>query len=345
MSKISLIVPCYNVEKYLDRCMESILNQTHKDLEIILVDDGSPDRVPEMCDEYAKKDSRVKVVHKKNAGLGMACNSGIEVASGEYIAFCDSDDWVDQDFYAILLDAAYKYNSDMVISGLRRVNSNDETLSLLSHVKDVEIYDGEQVFELAKDMIASSPGRRHDRRIQVSAKTVLYKRSIIERNNIRFVSERIMPSEDLSFNISYLMNVNSVVCIPEFKYHYLVNPNSITANVKSGFFDKIKCTASYLKDIMFSNAGSDSQKTDVALRTDRLLIGEARSHISLICNSTMMLADKRRLTKAIYDDAEWHSILKRYPISQMPLVHRVFILAIKYKLFPIIYIITRLKGR
>ena len=86
MAKVSVIVPVYNVEKYLDRCMQSLLNQTLKDIEIIMVDDGSPDNCPKMCDDYAKQDSRVKVIHKKNAGLGLARNSGLEVATGEYVA-------------------------------------------------------------------------------------------------------------------------------------------------------------------------------------------------------------------------------------------------------------------
>ena len=93
--KVSIVVPVYRVECYLDRCVQSLVNQTLKEIEIILVDDGSPDKCPQMCDEYAKKDYRVKVIHKQNAGLGMACNSGIEVATGDYIAFCDSDDYVD----------------------------------------------------------------------------------------------------------------------------------------------------------------------------------------------------------------------------------------------------------
>ena len=97
--KVSIIVPVYNVEKYLVRCMESLLNQTLKEIEIILVDDGSPDNCPQMCDEYARRDSRVKVIHKSNAGLGYARNSGLDVAVGEYIAFVDSDDYVDTSMY------------------------------------------------------------------------------------------------------------------------------------------------------------------------------------------------------------------------------------------------------
>lgn len=88
--KVSIIVPIYNVEKYLDRCMESLLNQTLEDIEIIMVDDGSPDNCPKMCDEYAKKDARIKVVHKKNGGLADARNAGLDVATGKYVAFVDS---------------------------------------------------------------------------------------------------------------------------------------------------------------------------------------------------------------------------------------------------------------
>lgn len=91
--KVSIIVPCYNVEKYLDQCMNNLVNQSLQEIEIILVDDGSPDRVPEMCDEWAMKDNRIKVIHKKNEGLGYARNSGLEIAMGEYVTFVDSDDY------------------------------------------------------------------------------------------------------------------------------------------------------------------------------------------------------------------------------------------------------------
>ena len=97
--KISVIVPIWNVEKYLDRCIQSILNQTLKDIEIILVDDESPDNCPSMCDDYAKRYSNIKVIHKKNGGLGYARNSGLELATGKYVAFLDSDDWVEKEAY------------------------------------------------------------------------------------------------------------------------------------------------------------------------------------------------------------------------------------------------------
>lgn len=96
---ISIIVPVYNVEKYLERCIESIVNQTYKDIEIILVDDGSPDNCPVICDRYAEKDNRIKVIHKQNGGLINARKSGLEIAQGDYIGFVDSDDWIEPEMY------------------------------------------------------------------------------------------------------------------------------------------------------------------------------------------------------------------------------------------------------
>ncbi len=114
MPLISVIVPVYNVEKYLDACIESIVNQTYKELEIILVDDGSPDKCPQMCDEWAKKDSRIKVIHKENGGQGEARNFGMEIAGGEYIGFVDSDDIIRPEMYETMLKEISEHNADML---------------------------------------------------------------------------------------------------------------------------------------------------------------------------------------------------------------------------------------
>ena len=117
---ISVIVPVYKVETYLDQCVLSILRQTYKNLEIILVDDGSPDSCPKMCDEYAKRDSRVKVIHKPNGGLSSARNAGMEIASGDFIGFVDSDDWIAPGMYEVLLDG-FMQNEDVGITAVGRV--------------------------------------------------------------------------------------------------------------------------------------------------------------------------------------------------------------------------------
>lgn len=125
-AKISVIVPVYNVDRFLDRCLISITGQTFKDLEIILVDDGSPDNSPQMCEEWAKKDNRIRVIHKENGGLGFARNSGMEIATGEFIAFVDSDDYIEFDMYEKLYQEAEESDSDIVYSGFNYIASNGQ---------------------------------------------------------------------------------------------------------------------------------------------------------------------------------------------------------------------------
>lgn len=115
MPQISIIVPVYKTEKYIHRCIESILNQTFKDFELILIDDGSPDQCPLICDEYALKDTRVQVIHKDNAGVAAARNSGLDIAKGEYITFVDSDDWIEQEMYQSMMETARKFDCDVVM--------------------------------------------------------------------------------------------------------------------------------------------------------------------------------------------------------------------------------------
>ena len=117
MPKVSIVVPVYNVEKYLDRCIDSLVNQTLKDIEIILVDDGSPDNCPQMCDAWACRDSRIKVVHKENGGLGSARNAGLAEITGKYVAFVDSDDFVELNTYSVLFDATQGEQCDVVYMG------------------------------------------------------------------------------------------------------------------------------------------------------------------------------------------------------------------------------------
>ena len=116
MPLFSIIIPVYNVEKYLNKCVDSVLNQTFTDFEVILVDDGSPDNCPAICDSYAEKDKRVRVIHKQNGGLICARKSGLEAARGDYIGFVDSDDWIEENMYELFADMIKKYSPDMVLS-------------------------------------------------------------------------------------------------------------------------------------------------------------------------------------------------------------------------------------
>lgn len=226
--KVSIIVPCYGVEKYLDRCMESIVNQTLKDIEIILVDDGSPDRVPQMCDNWAKKDSRIKVIHKKNAGLGYARNSGLDIATGEYVAFVDSDDFVDTKMYKLLYEHAKLNDLDTCYCGYSYFDGSKET-DRIETLKKNTFYKGrENVDSFLFSLIGMPSSSREDHLINVCVWRAIYSMKIIEKNNLRFVSEREISSEDIVFHADYLPNALSVGYLPLHLYKYRYNPNSIS---------------------------------------------------------------------------------------------------------------------
>ena len=135
---ISIIVPIYNVERYLEKCIESILTQTYTNLELILVDDGSPDRCPVICDEFAKKDNRIVVIHKKNGGLSDARNAGLDIAQGKFIGFVDGDDYIDPQMYEILFDALFKNDADMSICNYVKVNEQYELITEKNNILPIK---------------------------------------------------------------------------------------------------------------------------------------------------------------------------------------------------------------
>ena len=145
--KISVVVPVYNAERFLHKCVDSILSQSFSDLELILVDDGSPDNSGAICDDYARQDSRVKVIHQRNSGVSVARNRGIQEASGDYIGFVDSDDWIDSEMYAVLYQTAKKEHTDIVMCDSmtvyddgRKVQDTISSLSENSHLCKVDLY-------------------------------------------------------------------------------------------------------------------------------------------------------------------------------------------------------------
>ena len=154
---ISVIVPVYNVEEYLDRCIDSIVRQTYKNLEIILVDDGSPDKCPQMCDEWIKKDSRIKVIHKDNGGLSDARNAGMKVASGNVISFIDSDDYIDLNMYDVLMKKISETDSDIVSCGVNWVDESDNVLRCDNVESDILLTASEAMRELLNDGILKQP--------------------------------------------------------------------------------------------------------------------------------------------------------------------------------------------
>lgn len=341
--KITIIVPCWNVEKYLDKCIESLINQTYGNLEIILVDDYSSDSTPIICDNWSHKDKRIKVIHKsRNEGLGKACNTGIELATGAYIVFCDSDDWVDSNMYSEMLSASINNNTEAVISGLKRVDEEGNPRGTLEHIEKSHLYiGGAEVKSLICDMIASVPCEKKERLIQASAKVILYKKTIIDKHNLRFYSEREIPSEDLFFNMHYLSKCNRVYVLPNRYYNYRINPISITQELKKDIFQKhIVLYKKLIEECRVLNMGSDAE-----LRAMRMFIGYVRVYCCNICNSSWSHYEKKKQIDFISRHEIWNEIWARYPINVMPYTHRVYALTIKYNLFFIVSVLSKIRSK
>lgn len=309
--KVSIILPIYNVEKYLDRCMDSLFNQTLEDIEIIMVDDGSPDNCPQMCDEYAKKDNRVKVVHKKNAGLGFARNSGLDVAKGEYIAFVDSDDYVGLNMYKTLYDRAEADKCDAVFCGFRTEMKQNKWM-YSDEVDADKLWKGNEVQQFMLDMIASGAGVKAERLYQMSVWHSIYKRSLIEKEHLRFVSEREVASEDIPFQVDFLSKANTVAYIKETFYSYCLNGTSLTATLKPEKYAKYKQLRACLL--------SKSTDAEYVSRVNRLFIGYTRSHLYDIINSNWK--HKIAMISEIQRDDVWKEIRHSYSPINLPFVSK-----------------------
>lgn len=318
--KVSIIVPIYNVEKYLDRCMESLLNQTLSDIEIIMVDDGSPDRCPQMCDEYAKRDNRIKVIHKKNAGLGYARNSGLEIATGEYVAFVDSDDYVDVDMYERMVYEMEEAGADAVICSYKKVyNDEIKPVCICGFGENSTIMDA--CSDYIPNYIGTLPNSKAEQLYGYSVWNILYRHDIIKKSNVRFYSERIYVSEDILFNIDYMSKTKSILLYPKPFYNYCYNEESLTTKYKS---DRIKGCVLLWKEVCKKIEGLSNQLPQhISLHTDRLLLNKA---LYTICDAIKAFGFKDAVKEVAYimGHNALVEILTHYPINEMPLQQRVF---------------------
>lgn len=204
---ISVIVPVYKVEAYLARCIESILNQTYENIELILVDDGSPDRCPEICDQYARRDPRIVMIHKKNGGVSSARNAGLNVMRGAHVCFVDSDDWLPQDAVMNLYECAVQDHSSYVV-GICGINGLQNVKNPIQKAHTIVVRENPE--ELLSYIVGSG---------SYSPYAKLYDAEIIREHNLRF-REDMRIAEDAVFLRTYLTYCSSVSLIPHIVYEY-----------------------------------------------------------------------------------------------------------------------------
>lgn len=243
---VSIVVPVYNVEKFLDRCVQSVVSQTYPHLEILLVDDGSTDSCPKLCDDWAEKDGRIRVIHKENAGLGMARNTGLEHATGKYVLFVDSDDYILPHTVEKACVLAKETEAEIVLYGMNRISRKGTLVSQMVPASDSLLFEGDAVLNTVLPAVlagnAYTPGLSN---VPGSAWSGLYAMELIRRADWRFVSEREIISEDIYSLLVLYRDVRRVAVLKEACYCYCENDSSLTQTYRTDRFSK--ATECYLR--------------------------------------------------------------------------------------------------
>ena len=317
--KISIIVPVYNVEKYIRKCLDSILNQTFKEFELILVNDGSIDNSGKICDEYALKDKRIKVIHKKNGGLSSARNAGLDVVRGEYIGFVDSDDWIEPNMYELLYKVAKFKNADIVACNYSQFKEKNKLLKkdgiYLNKIEEIEL---EKLYEHILE--------KKYPQIYWSAWNKLWKRDLI--GNLRFKEGRIYEDKLFLYEIIYRNNEKKIYKINDELYHYRIDNISITRSIIG-----IK-NLDYLKNIIDIYKVIPSKYRDKIFIED-FLYGVENLYLKIVKEKNILKSFYLiKSIKKIYEENEYTiknaNILKGYKkykffiLIKIPLVYIIF---------------------
>lgn len=251
---ISVIIPVYNVKQYIDDCIDSVVNQTYKEIEIVLVDDGSTDGSDARCDEWARKDQRIKVFHKSNGGLMSAWKYGVEKSTGDYIGFVDADDWIDPDMYETLLKYMEAERGELVMCGLVKEFAGDRPSQKETIFLKKTIYDRAGIVnEIYPAAICT--GQTGSRGISPNRVTKLYKRQLIV-DTMQDCPDEVSIGEDLVSTTSAITRCNRLCIVHDFyPYHYRINNASMIQSYSDTKYQKIRALNKALVNISEKNNG------------------------------------------------------------------------------------------
>ena len=301
MAEISVVVPVYNVQEYLDNCARHLVKQTFTDFEVLLIDDGSTDNSGNICDEWAKRDSRIKVIHQKNGGLPNARNTGISNATGRYIAFVDSDDWVEKDFLSVLYSGITENNADIAQCNYSRVF--DSGREDFVQYKDA-IWDRQHIEKVIMPQLANYiPVNMSNSRCNKMYKTALVKEAI------KYCDEKVVMGEDFLMNIAAVALSDKVVILDSpglYKYRYN------TASISTGYDKARKYKEKQFYKNIADTAAHFGYKSDRIYRSENWRYGYYIFECAL---SDMDRQDKKREIKdimALMDKKVWRSNIKTY---------------------------------
>lgn len=342
MAKLSVIVPIYNVEIYLERSLNSLINQTFKDIEIILVNDGSTDASLDICRKYSVLDDRVKIIDKKNEGVSVARNIGIEASTSEYLVFMDPDDDIKINMYENLYSLIVKNECDICLCNYITVNNKNELICKLPYTSGK--YTENQIRNLLVSMIGGE--KLEDDVIMGSVWRGIYKKNIIKDYNIYFPIN-IRPMQDLIFMINYLSKCSNMYIDERAYYYYYINPNSGITGYKPNMWDNNNRVCNMLENIIIENKLETYIKQRLTNRWINSTLSSISNEVHIDNNDNIFNRIIR--IKKILENPKLINKLKYLKYEEVRTIKKVVINLVKYKCSLILYIyyfiVKRIKNR
>ena len=324
---VSVIVPVYNVEKYISECVDSIIAQEYHNLEIILIDDGSTDYSPSICEGYAEKDSRIKVVHQKNSGVARARNRGLAIATGKYIVFVDSDDFISRNMVTSVVSIAENNNDiDIVIGNLSGMGICESNNSFSGVIDQERILN-----EVIVGKVQNLPIFENQNPYLNGFCTCLYKKELIDRYDISFPLSAI--GEDVIFHISYLLKCRNAFFTGESYYYYRFREDSASHRFQPHLVEDYGLYYQTIKE-MFADSPINK-----ALETKTLVVfGESaiRRELANVANSRRKIREMRQDIKIITKQEMYTSSITWNSIKNFPFGNRMLHILLKMKCYFII---------
>lgn len=342
-AKVSVVIPVYDVEKYIKKCVNSIVNQTYKNLEIIIIDDGSTDNSAKICDELGHRDKRIKVIHKKNEGLGLTRDKGICEATGKYIYFIDSDDYINRNTIERCVELAEKNNLQIVTFGAESIDNNGKIISETIPSSNSQIYAGEDIKNKIFPIILGNNEVKFDgiSNLIGSAWASFYLLDFIRKIDWKFVSERIYLSEDVFSFLSLYNYVTRIGIISETFYYYRKNEKSLThVYVKDKFNRNNKFLIEGLKICEKNN-----YNTEIIVGLKKYYIANTFGILKSLIASSMSKEEKEDELKKIVNDKILQNLLKSYNLRSEKGRRKIFLLMLKKKRLFIIKLMLEFKIR
>lgn len=343
---ISIVVPVYNADKFLRKCIDSILSQTYEHIEVVCVDDNSTDTSLKILNDYAEVDNRVKVIHQENQGASIARNTALDNCSGQYIMFVDSDDWIEKETCEIALKYLMEYNADLVMWDYIREFENASLPKRIFN-KTVVFEEDEVKNKLHRRMIGLV-GEELNKPEEADALCTiwgkLYKTKLIQQDKIRFYDIRkIKTYEDGLFNLDVMKNVKKAVYVTDPLYHYRkTNAQSITSTVDTAFETKRKHLYQYMKSYIEDNNCSEDYK--VALNN--------RIALEILAMGSIKMKNKKGRWTALnklLNEEDYIKACKKLELKYFPIHWKIFYGCAKYRVtlgvFCLLWIIRRIKER